>query len=61
MLMQVLTDHHIPCTALPVHGAGFVIKTGTQEEMMVYVPDANLPKAKELLEELFSEDSIRFE
>ena len=54
MLMQVLEDNNIPCAALPVYGAGFAIKTGTQERLKVYVPSENLPQATELLQELFS-------
>ena len=54
MLMQVLEDHHIPCTALPVYGAGFSIRTGTQERLKVLVPSENLTLATELLQELFS-------
>lgn len=58
MLLQVLQDNHIPCTALPIHGAGFALKTGCQDEMVVFVPAELLPQAKLLLEELFSEDNI---
>ena len=54
MLMQVLEDNNIPCASLPVYGAGFAIKTGTQERLKVYVPSENLPQATELLQELFS-------
>lgn len=58
MLIQVLEDHHISCAALPVHGAGFSIKTGIQDSLRVYVPAEHLPQATELLEELFSSESI---
>ena len=58
MLMQVLEDHHIPCAALPVFGAGFTMKTAMQERLKVYVPAECFPQAAELAEELFSADSI---
>lgn len=58
MLMQVLEDNNVPCAALPVYGAGFVIKTGTQERLKVYVPSEYLPQATALVEELFSTESI---
>ena len=58
MLMQVLEDHKIACTALPVYGAGFSIKTGTQERLKVYVPSQNLPQAAKLLQELFSAELL---
>ena len=53
MLMQVLRDNDIPCTALPVHGGGFVLKTGMQDSLRVYVPADKLPQATDLLNELF--------
>ena len=58
MLMQVLRDNGISCTALPVHGAGFIIQTGLQERLRVYVPAQSLPQAAELLEALFSAEAI---
>ena len=61
MLMQVLEDHNISCTALPVYGAGFAIKTGMQERLKVYVPSENLPQATELLQELFSAEIVQEE
>ena len=61
MLMQVLEDNHVPCAALPVYGAGFSLKTGIQDRLKVYVPVDNLPQATELVEELFSAESIREE
>lgn len=61
MLMQVLEDNNVPCTALPVYGTGFTIKTGTQERLKVYVPSENLPQATELLQELFSAEIVQTE
>lgn len=61
MLMQVLEDNNIPCTALSVYGAGFTIKTGMQERLKVYVPSENLPQASELLQELFSAEIVQEE
>ena len=58
MLMQVLEDNGVLCTALPAHGAGFTLKTGIQERLKVYVPSAKLPLAIQLTEELFSAESI---
>lgn len=53
MLTQVLEEHGIPFTAVPVHGAGFSLRTGTPEEFRVYVMRQWLPQARELLEGLF--------
>ena len=58
MLMDVLKDHGIPCAALPVYGAGFVIKTGIQERLRVFVPVEYMQHALALSEELFSADMI---
>ena len=58
MLIQVLEDNHIPCASLPVFGAGFALRTGTQDRLKVYVPAEYLPQATVLVEELFSADSI---
>ena len=58
MLLQVLEDHQIPCTALPVNGAGYSIRTGTQDSLKVFVPAENLPQARDLLEELFSAEIL---
>ncbi len=57
MLVQVLKDNGIQCTAIPVYGAGVVMKTGIQECFRVYVPRSAMPKAQELLSELFSGDN----
>ena len=53
MVTQVLQDNEIPCAVLPVNGAGFVIKTGVQDRLQVYVPVERLKQARELLRELF--------
>ena len=58
MLIQVLEDNHVPCASLPVYGAGFAAKTGSQDFWKIYVPDNYLPLATELVEVLFSEESI---
>ena len=57
MLLQVLEDNNIPCTALPVHGAGVVMKTGMQERLKVYVPSTSKATAEDLMNELFSSDN----
>jgi len=58
MLMEVLGDNGIPSTALPVHGAGLVLHTMTQERLKVFVPAADLPQASELVEALFSANAL---
>jgi hypothetical protein len=58
MLMEVLTDNSIPCTALPVHGAGLVMRTMAQERLKVFVPSADLTRASELVEALFSAEAV---
>ena len=58
MLIQVLEDHGIPNTALPVFGAGFALRTGMQERLKVFVPEENMPQAMELVEELFSAEVL---
>ena len=58
MLMEVLRDHEVSCTALPVYGAGFSMHTGLQECWNIYVPAGELLRAEELLQELFSVEDI---
>ena len=58
MLMEVLTDNSVPCTSLPVHGAGLVMRTMAQERLKVFVPAGDLPQASELVEALFSTEAI---
>ena len=58
MLMQVLEDHHVPCASLPVYGAAFALKTGSQDRLKVYVSSEHLSQARALAEELFSAESI---
>lgn len=58
MLMQVLKDNDIPSTALPVHGDGFVLKTGMQDSLRVCVPADKLQQASDLMQELFSGEAI---
>jgi hypothetical protein len=55
MLMEVLQDNGVPCVKHSVYGAGFVLKTGTQERLKIYVPSNYLDQASELVKELFSE------
>lgn len=54
MLIQVLKEKGIPYTALPVYGAGLVIKAGMKERMRIFVAAEKKPQAEEILEELFS-------
>ena len=58
MLMEVLSDNSIPCTSLPVHGIGLVMRTMAQERLKVFVPAGLLDRASELTEALFSENAI---
>lgn len=53
MLMQFLRNNNITCTALPVYGAGFVMRSGTKERLKVYVPAENIVQARALMEEFF--------
>jgi len=55
MLLQVLNDHGIPCTARAVFGAGLTIRAGARERLRIYVPEEFLPQASELTNELFSD------
>ena len=57
MLIQVLEDNEIPCTGIPVYGAGLVMRAGVQECLRVYVPADRMAQAKELLDELFSAEA----
>ena len=61
MLMEVLEDHLIPCTAVPVYGAGFSLKTGARERLTVFVPRETLPRASELVEALFEAEWVDFD
>lgn len=56
MLMKALTDNNIPCSALPVYGAGVTARTGMQERLKIYVPEDKHQQARELMAELFPED-----
>ena len=58
MLMQVLENNGIPCTAQPVYGAGFTMRTGVQERLRLYVPAEAMPQATDLMHILFSPESI---
>lgn len=53
MLMEVLKDNNIPCTALPVYGAGLALRAGAQERLKIYVPNECKAYAVELLNDLF--------
>ena len=58
MLLEVLKDNGVPCTSVPVHGAGFALKTGMQDSLRIFVPAEKLAQAKELLEALFSAELV---
>lgn len=55
MLIQVLKKNNIPCTAIPVYGAGMVMRGGKQERLKIYVPSEEKAKAEEFIAEIFSE------
>ena len=58
MLMEVLQDNGIPCTALPVYGAGLVMRTMAQERLQIFVPAGELERASELEAALFSAEAV---
>ena len=58
MLMEVLQDNGIPCTSLPVHGIGLVMRTMAQERLKVFVPAGALERASELERALFSAEAV---
>ncbi len=55
MLIQVLKEHQVAYTAVPVYGAGMVIRAGAQERLKIYVTKEDQARAEDLVEELFSE------
>ena len=58
MLVQVLEERGIPCTARPVLGVGFAIRTGLlQDRFRIYVPATRIEEAREIVDELFSENA----
>ena len=58
MLADVLEQHAIPYVKESTLGAGLAIKTGSMSERIrFYVPSAHFPAAKEIVEELFSENT----
>ena len=54
MLMQVLEDNGITAVGKPVCGVAFSMKTGTMDEIDIYVAADSLDSARELLDGLFS-------
>ena len=56
ILMQVLKENGIPCTAFPVYGAGVVLRAGVQERMKLYVPADQKQQAASIMEDLFAEE-----
>jgi hypothetical protein len=58
MLMEVLEDNGIRCASLPVKGIGLSMRVGVQDCLRVFVPAEDLPQASELLQQLFSSESI---
>ena len=60
MLLDVLKDNGVPCTSLPVHGAGMALKGGVMEEQKIYVPSNWFARAEELRDTLFSGQEVAF-
>ena len=58
MLVQVLEDNGISPVTIPVYGAGLSLKSGMQEHLRIFVPQAAFPQASELLQELFSAEIL---
>ena len=56
ILMQVLKENGIPCTAFPVYGAGVVLRAGVQERMKLFVPADQKQQAAAIMEDLFAEE-----
>ncbi len=56
MFEQVLTDHSVSFTALPVFGAALALRGGAVERRKIYVPYSQWDHAVELLKETFPED-----
>lgn len=54
MIIQALKDNGIPCAAMPVHGAGLVMKTGMRERLKIYVAPEGKAEAEDILEALFT-------
>ena len=57
MLMQILKQNGIVCTATPVYGAGLTMYTGAQDRLKVYVPAECKADAEEILQAFFSEEA----
>lgn len=57
MLLQVLKDNAVACTALPVHGAGLTNRTGIPERLQIYVPKESIASARELMQCLFPSET----
>ncbi len=56
MLADVLEQNKIPFLKKPRLGAGVALKVGpNQESVLFYVPNDQLERAKELVDELFGE------
>ena len=58
VLVEVLEDHDIPCVLVPVHGAGFALKTGLQDSVRIFVSEDKLSRAQDLAQELFLSEFI---
>ena len=59
MMVQVLEDNGIPCVTVPVYGAGLTIKAGLQERRKLFVPAEHQSRARDLVQEFFSTETVR--
>ena len=57
MLLEVLENNGIRAVSIPVFGAAMTLRGGARERLRVYVPASDLPKARELVDELFSAEA----
>lgn len=55
MFLEILHDNGVSPIALPVFGAGVVMKGGVKERQRIYVPYEKLNQALDLLRETFPE------
>ena len=53
MLIEVLENNNVSYFSQPCYGAGFIVKTGTQNRLKIYVLSKDFIKAKNLTEQLF--------
>ncbi len=50
LLLEVLKNNNIPCTSLPIYGAGMTLRGGKLERLQIFVPQGEKEKALEILD-----------